>query len=286
MSATQSSTESAAQRAASRMTPGASPGATSARASGGSGARIGAILRLTVARTVRPVPLVLGVLITALPIVFAAEFRSTGGDDANLAEFLLTRYNALVVSMLLPLAALVMAAGATSAEREDGTILYLLTTTTSRALLAMVRWVFATVVTSGIVLLAVFGTGLLAGSGSDPTGVMRAFAIGSVVGAAVYSAVFLAMAVWLPRALLVGLLYVLVWEGTISGLVPAVKYLSARQVLLGVTQHFVQPAEQGAGPFATVPGFGTSAAWAVAVTVLALALAVFRLRNLPVTKPR
>lgn len=258
----------------------------SATASGGTGARMAAILRLTIARTVRPVPLVLGVLITALPIVFAAIFRSTGGDDANLAEFLLTRYNALVVSMLLPLAALVTAAGATSAEREDGTILYLLTTTTSRALLALVRWVFAVVVTSVIVLLAVIGTGLVAGNGSDPTCVMRAFAIGSVVGAAVYSAVFLAMAVWLRRSLLVGLLYVLVWEGTISGLVPAVKYLSARQVLLGITQHFVQPAEQGAGPFSTVPGFGTSAVWAAVVVVVALAAAVYRLRKLPVTKPR
>lgn len=258
----------------------------SASAAGRTGARIAAILRLTIARTVRPVPLALGALITALPIVFAAIYRSTGGDDANLAEFLLTRYNALVVSMLLPLTALVTAAGATSAEREDGTILYLLTTTTSRALLAMVRWVFATVVTSVIVLLAVIGTGLLAGNGSDPTGVVRAFAIGSVVGAAVYSAVFLAMAVWLRRSLLVGLLYVLVWEGTISGLVPAVKYLSARQVLLGITQRFVQPAEQGAGPFATAPGFGTSLVWAVVVVAVALAATVYRLRKLPVTKPK
>ncbi len=258
----------------------------SASASGRTGARTAAILRLTIARTVRPVPIAIGAVITALPVVFAAIYRGTGGDDANLAEFLLTRYNALVVSMLLPLAALVTAAGATSAEREDGTILYLLTTTTSRTLLAMVRWVFATVVTSVIVLLAVIGTGLVSGKGSDPTGVMRAFAIGSVVGAAVYSAVFLALAVWLRRSLLVGLLYVLVWEGTISGLVPAIKYLSARQVLLGITQRFVQPAEQGAGPFATVPGFGTSVAWAVAVVVVALAATVYRLRKLPVTKPR
>ncbi len=261
-------------------------GGTMATVGGMTGARIGALLRLTIARTVRPLPLVLGALIAALPILFAFIYRSTGGDDANLAEFLLTRYNALVVSMLLPLAALVTAAGATSAEREDGTILYLLTTTTSRAMLGVVRWVFATVCTSVLVLAAVIGTGLIAGGGAEPTGVMRAFAIGSVVGAAVYSAVFLALAVWLRRSLLVGLLYVLVWEGTISSAVPAVRYLSAKQVLLGITQHFVQPAEQGAGAFATAPAAGTSAAWAVAVTVLALAATIYRLQRLPVTKPR
>ncbi len=261
-----------------------SPPRSAATASGGTGARIAAILRLTVARTVRPVPLILGVLITALPIVFAAIYRSTGGDDANLAEFLLTRYNALVVSMLLPLAALVMAAGATSAEREDGTILYLLTTTTSRALLAMVRWLFATVITSLIVLVAVIGAGLLAGNGSDPTGLVRAFAIGGVVGAATYSALFLALAAWVRRAMLFGLLYVLLWEGAISGALPAVRYLSMRQVVLGITHGLVEPAERGAPLFAQVPGFGTSVVWAVVVTVAALGAAVWRLRRLPMSR--
>ncbi len=255
-----------------------------AHVGGGTAARIAALLQLTAARTLRPVPLALAALLAALPLLFALMFRSTGGDESALASFLLARYEGLVVTLLLPLTALLTAAGAVSAEREDGTVLYLLTTTTSRTLLAVVRWVFATVVTSCVVTVSVVGTGLIAGGGREPTGVMLAFVVGSMVGASVYSALFLAMAVWLRRALLMGLLYVLLWEGVVSNILPVVRYLSARQVLLGVTHGLVHEAERGAETFASAPPGGVSLAWAVGVTLAALGVTIVRLRRLPLAR--
>ncbi len=258
-----------------------------ATSSGSLGARVGAIVQLTMARTVRPVPIAIGLVIAALPMVFALVFRSVAtGDDAELAQFLLARYDNFVVTLLLPLAALLSAAGATSAEREDGTMLYLLTTTTSRATIVLTRWLLATVLTSALVSVSVAGTAMIAGQGSDPTGVMRSFLIGIVAGAAVYSALFLCFALWLRRSLLVGLLYVLVWEGTIAGNLPALRFLSARRVLLGITQRFVEEPERGASLFSGVPGATASVGWAVAVTVLALGLAIYRLQRLPLARPR
>lgn len=258
-----------------------------ASSSGRLGARIGAIVQLTMARTVRPVPIVIGLVIAALPMVFAMVFRSVAaGDDAELAQFLLARYDNFVVTLLLPLTALLTAAGATSAEREDGTRLYLLTTTTSRATIVLVRWVFATVLTSALVAVSVAGTAMIAGQGSDPTGVMRAFLLGSVAGAAVYAALFLCFAVWLRRSLLVGLLYVLVWEGTIAGNLPALRFLSARRVLLGITQRFVEEPERSASLFVGVPGVSASVGWAAGVTVLALGLAIYRMQRLPLARVR
>lgn len=259
-----------------------------ASATGNMAARVTAVLALTAARTLRPTAVLLGVIVTALPVLFAAILRATTQepDQATIATFLLNNYETLVVSLLLPLTALVAAAGATSAEREDGTVLYLLTTTTPRWLIVFVRWLFATVLTSAFVLTAVVLTGVVAGGGSEPTGVMRAFAVGGAVGAAVYCALFLCMAIWLRRSLLVGLLYVLVWEGVIAGSFPAVRFLSARQVFLGITQGFVQEAEVGASTFLGVPSFTASVAWAFGVTVVALLLAVYRLQRLPVQRPR
>ena len=251
------------------------------------GPRIRALLALTAARTLRPVPLVIGVLLLALPVVFAAVYRGTEGGAATLPEFLVQRYDDLVVSLLLPLAALVTAAGATSAEREDGTVVFLLTTTTSRAMIALVRWGFAVVATSMLVLLSVVSSALVAGAAAAPDAlaVMRAFAAGAVAGAAVYSALFLAMALWLRRALLVGLLYVLVWEGTVASLFPAVRYLSARQMLLGITRPLVPEALREATLFAAAPPAAVAGAWAAAVCVVALAASVHRLRRLPVSRP-
>lgn len=263
------------------------PSTILASAQGRVAARVRAIVKLSMARTVRTVPLSIGLLIAALPLVFAALFQSSStGDPAALSSFLMTRYESLVITLLLPLAALLTAAGATSAEREDGTLLYLLTTTTSRPLIIAVRWILATVLTSVLVLASVIGTALIAGNGSDSTGVMRAFAMGSVAGAAVYSALFLAMAVWVRRSLLVGLLYVLVWEGTIAGNFPAVRFLSARQVTLGMTESFLPEAERGAALFSSAPGATASMIWAAAVTVLALVLAAWRLTRLPVQRGR
>lgn len=250
-------------------------------------ARVRAIVTLSVARTVRTVPLSIGLLIAVLPLVFAAVFQSSfTGDQAALSSFLTARYDNLVITLLLPLAALLTAAGATSAEREDGTLLYLLTTTTSRPLIVLVRWVLATLLTSILVVASIVGAGLIAGNGADSTGVMRAFAFGAVAGAAVYSAIFLAMAVWVRRSLLVGLLYVLVWEGTIAGNFPAVRFLSARQVTLGITQLFLPEAERGAALFASAPGANASVIWAAAVTLIALALAAWRLTRMPLERAR
>lgn len=250
-------------------------------------ARVRAIVRLSMARTVRIVPVSIGLLIAVLPLVFAAVFQSSfTGDQAVLSSFLTARYDNLVITLLLPLAALLTAAGAISAEREDGTLLYLLTTTTSRPLIVLVRWVLATLLTSALVLASVIGAGLIAGNGADSTGVMRAFAIGAVAGAAVYSALFLAMAVWVRRSLLVGLLYVLVWEGTIAGNFPVVRFLSARQVTLGITQLFLPESERSAELYSAAPGGSASVTWAVVVTVLGLVLAAWRLRRMPLERAR
>ena len=259
-----------------------------ALASGPRGAtwpRVRALAALSLVRTLRPVPLLLGGVLAAFPMVLALLFAERGADVAALSEFLLTRYSTLVVGLLLPLVALVTAAGPTSAEREDGTVLYLLTTTTSRTLMVLVRWALATLLTAAVALLSVVGTGLLAGGGADPTGLVAAFALGSVVGAAVYAALFLAMAMLLPRALLAGLLYLLVWEGVVSRLFGAVRYVSARQIMLGITRGLVAEAERGAEAFAMALPTGTAAVWGAALVIGALALATRQLRRLSVTRP-
>lgn len=263
-----------------------SPATTArAEASGATAGRVRALVALTLGRTFRRLPVLLGAVLMALPIGFAALYQGGAADVGALSEFLLSRYSTLVVGMLLPLTALVTAAGPMSAEREDGTVLYLLTTTTSRGLMVIVRWLLATAITSAVVLVAVVGTGLLAGGGADPTGLVAAFALGSVAGAALYSALFLAMAVSVPRALLMGLLYVLIWEGVVSRLFAAVRYLSVRQILLGITQGVAPEAERGVEAFAAALPVGTASLWAGIVLVGSLALAIRALRRLSVAAP-
>jgi ABC-2 type transport system permease protein len=55
-----------------------------------------------------------------------------------------------------------------------------------------------------------------------------------VVGALVYVTLFVALSVLTTRALIVGLIYVAVWEGMLAGLFEGTKILSVRQYVVGL----------------------------------------------------
>ena len=78
-------------------------------------------------------------------------------------------------------------------------------------------------------------TGLLIG-GSDPAAVKTtlAFAIACAAGGAAYAAVFVALSSLTARALIAGLIYVLLWEGALGGLLEGTRFLSIRQATLGI----------------------------------------------------
>jgi len=59
-----------------------------------------------------------------------------------------------------------------------------------------------------------------------------AFAAAVAVGALLYSAVFVALSLVTRRALVAGLVYVVVWEGIIATQAPGARYLSVIQFIL------------------------------------------------------
>jgi ABC-2 type transport system permease protein len=60
------------------------------------------------------------------------------------------------------------------------------------------------------------------------------FAVACLVGGSAYAVAFLALSVFTTRAFLVGLAYVLIWEGVLAGLLEGTKFLSIRQATLGL----------------------------------------------------
>ena len=119
----------------------------------------------------------------------------------------------------MPLVALIIGTAAIGSEIEDGTAVYLL-------IKPIKRWVVA----FAKVLVAVAATDvprrpghdrdrrahLGHGSGEPPT--TFAFAIACAAGGAAYAAAFVALSSLTARALLAGLVYVLIWEGALGGL--------------------------------------------------------------------
>ena len=101
-----------------------------------------------------------------------------------------------------------------------------------RILLA--KTVVATGLTVALVVPAVLLTGFILGSGSDSMTITLGFAVACLLGGSAYAVAFVTLSVFTARAFLLGLFYVLIWEGVLSGLLEGTRFLSIRQATLGL----------------------------------------------------
>ena len=223
------------------------------------------LMRLAWARTGSPL-LMLGVVaLLCLPVLFALMFASRGALSGDPIDFLLARYDTIVAGLATPLIALLLGTSAFSAEADDGTLLYLVTTTTPRWWIVMARLLFASLLTGVLTSLSVFASGFVAVGLSDPEGIVTAYTVAVFYGGVTYAALFTMLALLTRRSLVVGLLYVLFWEGALSETFQAIRYLSVRQWMNAVAEPMIAGAGDGGGPSATYALVG--AAVVVALTV-------------------
>ena len=70
--------------------------------------------------------------------------------------------------------------------------------------------------------------------GADPYGLTAGFVLAVAVGAIAYCALFVALSVRTSRALLIGLVYVFVWEAIVPSIFDGTRWISIRQYMLGL----------------------------------------------------
>jgi ABC-2 type transport system permease protein len=174
---------------------------------------------------------ILLVLLAGLPVLIALLVRLSGGQP-NADRVLDT----LVVRLLMPLTALIVGTGAIGSEIEDGTAVYLMIKPVARWRIALAKVLVAAGLTAALVVPSVVLTGLLLGTGSDAMTTVVAFALACLIGGSAYATAFVALSVFTSRAFLVGLAYVLIWEGVLAGLLEGTRFLSIRQATLGLAE--------------------------------------------------
>ena len=193
------------------------------------------------------------VLLVGLPVLIALLVRVAGGrPDADRI------LDTLVVRTVMPLVALIVGTAAIGSEIEDGTAVFLMIKPIPRWRIAVSKIAVAAGLTSVLVVPSVLLTGLLIGSRNDTATTLVAFSLACLLGGSAYAAAFVALSAFTSRALLLGLAYVLIWEGVLSGLLEGTKFLSIRQATLGIASAFGVkiPGEQLA-PAVSVAVLGT-----------------------------
>jgi ABC-2 type transport system permease protein len=207
-------------------------------------------------------------LLAVVPVLIAALIRlgGTTTDGASLTAGLL---DALLVTTVLPLIALVFGTGVLGSELDDGTAVYLLVKPIERWRIVVSKIAVAATITIALVFPATLLAGLVVGAGRGGESIALGFAIAVLPGALIYTAGFVALSVVTSRALIAGLLYVFIWEGLLAGLFAGTALLSVRQYVLALAGWIA-----GDGGVAIKSSVNVQTAIVLAIVVFAIALAI------------
>lgn len=202
-------------------------------------------------------------ILPAVPVLVALLVRAVTGTGEDAAHAVMA---GLGFAVVVPLLALLCATSAIGSEIEDRSIVHLLATPVPRGHIVLAKAMVAAAWATLTGALGVTGCGLLL----DPVhaGTAIAFGIGSAVAATAYVAVFVALCALTSHAVVIGLVYALVWESALGNLAPGVRRLSIQQWALSVVEHV------GGGSAARADvGVGFGVVMLVGTTAAALALA-------------
>lgn len=172
------------------------------------------------------------VLLSALPILLAVAFRLANATEVD--RFTRTSFDAITVTILMPLVAILFGAGAFGAEIDDGTVVYLLAKPIRRVWIVLAKAVSAMVMAVLLTGISTAIAGIIVlGSVPDGIQVVEAQVLGVVVGSVCYASLFMTVSLFTRRALVLGIGYMLIWEGALSVLLSGIANYSIRQYALG-----------------------------------------------------
>lgn len=214
--------------------------------------------------------LALGVLALIAPIAGVALGAS---DDASLTDAV-RLIASLGFAVVIPVVALVFGTASIGDLRDDKTLIYLWLRPVDRWPVVAGAFLAALTVAAPLTIVPVVAAAALTGAGS---GIVSGTLIASAVGVVAYVAVFTLFGVWLRRATVWGLAYILIWEGFIAQGGPGVARFALRKytrsILVEATGVKLRLADFSFAVGVIVP---------LVAAVAFLALAAFRLDRLDV----
>ncbi|MCE7081441.1 ABC transporter permease [Streptomyces sp. ST2-7A] len=177
-------------------------------------------------------------ILLALPVlllIIAALVRFQAGVDDRAAVEIL---NGFALAAMVPLIGVVAGTGAIAPEIDDGSIAHLLATPVRRSTIVLTKLVVAI----GVTMLFTVPSILLAGVLLNENGrrIAVAFAVAAAIASVAYGAIFLLLGVISRNAVVIGLIYALVWEALFGQLVPGAQTLSVQQWSLSVAARIAE----------------------------------------------
>ncbi len=222
-------------------------------------------------------------LLLVLPVallILSVLLRLTVGQDDR-TDVAVVVLGAFAIATVVPLIALIAGTGALGGEIDDGSIIYLLSKPVSRHVIITTKLAVSGAVVTLFGAVPVFLAGLVLVGGQDRLAV--AFGLGALVAGVTYCAAFLLLSVLTRNAVVVGLIYALVWEAGVGNVLPGARALSIQQWSLAVTRAVVGGDRADALELTAAVRPAISVVLLLVVLVGATYLAGRRLRSLRLT---
>ncbi len=220
---------------------------------------------------------VLLVLIPVILLALAGLVRWGSGGDV---QYTVNLANGFALGTFLPLMCLLIGTGVIGTEIDDGSIVYLLAKPMPRRTIIWSKLAVAWGAAVVFAVLPVVASVEIAGDDGGRLG--WAFAATSALAALAYTAIFVALSVVTRNAVIIGLLYALLWETVLGGYVPGVRDVSVRQWALAAGEHLLGDRASTTGVTSAV-GLTAGLVLLAVVTAGSIALAVRRLQTLRLT---
>jgi ABC-2 type transport system permease protein len=216
--------------------------------------------------------LLLGGVLVLVALIF--RLAEVGTYQEYTSELL----NALGLAALMPLVALLFGTSTIGSELEDGTAVYILAKPVSRWSILLTKLAVAAGCSVLLTCVPILVAGLI-GAGGLGGGLVLGFTVAGAFGSIVYCALFVFLSLVTGRALIIGLGYVLIWEGVLAGLFAGTRTFSVRQYSLSVADAV---ADVSAAVLNAPLGVVTAVVMAAVVTVVATFLAWRRLTRVEI----
>lgn len=227
-----------------------------------------AIFTLTLRQLAGSRRLWLVLVLAALPVLAGALFHAADSTTTS-TEFADDITKSLVASVILPLVALLVSASAFGNEIDDRTLGYLVLKPLPHWRIVLAK-LLASLTVGGVAVVAGATVALVVIQEGDARGA-AATGLGLFVGAAAYSALFTWAGLATRHAVIVGLVYVFIWEATLAAYLDGIRLLSIRQYTLaligGLDEERLRSIDLSLGA-----GAGTVGAATVVIVFTALAI--------------
>ncbi len=198
-------------------------------------------------------------------------------DGANFMD-------ALILSFFMPIIAMIYGASIIRDEIEDKSITQILTSPTDRTF-AYLGYYISLAISLSIVMVLIVTVGFLAffgqmGIDSDALSIYSSVCVLSVIGALVYSLLFLFISLPLKRPLYFGLFYAFIWEGFIGSMPGKIKEVALKHYIRSIGSDWIS--HGGISTYsASSVAYSSQVLVGITIAFLLLGVILFNMKEFP-----